>query len=66
MAASNAMEKASLVCDLKVVYIKVKGPGSGRESAIRAIANTGCRVATIEDITPIPFNGCRAEKERRD
>jgi small subunit ribosomal protein S11 len=45
--------------------IKVKGPGSGRESAIRALANSGIDVKTIEDATPLPHNGCRPRKRRR-
>ncbi len=45
--------------------IKVKGPGSGRESAIRALANSGIDVKTIEDSTPLPHNGCRPRKRRR-
>ncbi len=65
VAAGNALEKARAVCDLKNLHIRVKGPGPGRESAIRVLANN-CRILTIEDVTPIPHNGCRAEKERRD
>ena len=45
--------------------VRVKGPGGGRESAIRAIANAGIRVMTIRDTTPIPHNGCRPPKRRR-
>ncbi len=45
--------------------IKVKGPGSGRESAIRSLANSGIDVKTIEDATPLPHNGCRPRKRRR-
>ena len=45
--------------------IKVKGPGSGRESAIRSLANSGIDVKTIEDSTPLPHNGCRPRKRRR-
>ena len=47
------------------VEILVQGAGSGRESAIRAIANSGMAVSTIRDITPIPHNGCRQRKRRR-
>ena len=45
--------------------VRVKGAGSGRESAIRALSNSGLRVTTIEDVTPLPHNGCRAPKKRR-
>ena len=50
---------------LKHVHVKVKGPGSGRESAVRALGAAGLRVLTIEDVTGIPHNGCRARKRRR-
>lgn len=50
---------------LEEVHVYVKGPGVGRESAIRALGNLGIRVRTIEDITPIPHNGCRPRKSRR-
>jgi small subunit ribosomal protein S11 len=47
------------------VEVFVKGPGSGRESAIRAIQNSGIEVMTIKDMTPLPHNGCRPPKKRR-
>ena len=50
---------------LKEVEVRVKGVGSGRESAIRALANSGLRISLIEDVTPLPHNGCRARKKRR-
>ena len=50
---------------LKEVEVRVKGAGSGRESAVRALANSGLRVVSIEDVTPLPHNGCRAKKRRR-
>jgi len=50
---------------VREVEIKVKGPGSGRESAISALQQAGLRIASIEDVTPIPHNGCRAPKRRR-
>lgn len=50
---------------LEEVHVYVKGPGVGRESAIRALGNIGIRVRSIEDITPIPHNGCRPRKSRR-
>lgn len=50
---------------MKVVEVRVKGPGAGRESAIRALATAGLEVRTIKDVTPIPHNGCRPPKRRR-
>ena len=50
---------------LKEVTVKVKGPGTGRDSAIRALQNLGLTVTSIEDITPVPHNGCRPPKRRR-
>jgi small subunit ribosomal protein S11 len=50
---------------VKEVEVRVRGAGSGRESAIRALANSGLLVSTIEDVTPLPHNGCRARKRRR-
>lgn len=47
------------------LQVKVKGPGSGRESAIRALSGSGIQIKSIEDITPLPHNGCRAPKKRR-
>lgn len=67
-AAQRAAEQASQLAQrlgLREVEVKVKGAGSGRESAVRAIANSGLKVISIEDITPLPHNGCRARKRRR-
>ena len=50
---------------LKTVEVYVKGPGSGRESAIRALETSGLSVTLIKDVTPIPHNGCRPPKRRR-
>jgi small subunit ribosomal protein S11 len=50
---------------MKTVEVYVKGPGSGRESAIRALATAGLTVEMIKDVTPIPHNGCRPPKRRR-
>ena len=50
---------------LQIVNVFVKGPGVGRESAIRSLGNQGLKVKTIKDITPIPHNGCRPRKSRR-
>ena len=47
------------------IEIKVKGPGSGREAAIRAIASVGIQITSITDVTPLPHNGCRPPKQRR-
>ena len=59
-AARNAIEQG-----LKSVEVYVKGPGSGREAAIRALQATGLEVSMIKDVTPIPHNGCRPPKRRR-
>jgi small subunit ribosomal protein S11 len=59
-AAQNAMKLG-----VKEVEVRVRGAGSGRESAIRALANSGLLVSIIEDVTPLPHNGCRARKKRR-
>jgi small subunit ribosomal protein S11 len=67
-AAQRAAEQASQLAQrlgLREVEVKVKGAGSGRESAVRAIANSGLKVVSIEDVTPLPHNGCRARKRRR-
>jgi small subunit ribosomal protein S11 len=50
---------------LRVVEVRVSGPGSGRESAVRALSTAGIEVRTIKDVTPIPHNGCRPPKKRR-
>ncbi len=50
---------------VREIEIKVKGPGSGRESAISALQQAGLRIASIEDVTPLPHNGCRPPKRRR-
>ena len=59
-AARKAMDHG-----MKSVGVYVKGPGSGRESALRAIANCGLKITHIKDVTPIPHNGCRPPKRRR-
>jgi small subunit ribosomal protein S11 len=64
MASENAARKAS-EHGLKRVDVMVKGPGSGRETAIRALSNVGLEVTMIKDVTPIPHNGCRPPKRRR-
>ena len=64
MAAEDAGRKA-MEHGMKTLEIEVKGPGSGRESAIRALQAAGLDVIAIRDVTPIPHNGCRAPKRRR-
>jgi len=67
-AAQVAAEKAGRAAQeygVKNVEVRVKGPGPGRESAVRALNAVGFRVAQIEDVTPIPHNGCRPPKKRR-
>ncbi len=64
IAAESAAKKA-LERGVKEVEVLVKGPGSGRESAIRSIQAAGLSVKSIRDVTPIPHNGCRPEKRRR-
>ena len=64
MAAETAA-KAAMEHGLKYVEVYVKGPGSGREAAIRALQVAGLEVNMIKDVTPIPHNGCRPPKRRR-
>ena len=66
-AQTAAQNCAQVAYDLgmRKAEVFVKGPGSGRESAIRTIQNTGIEVSTIRDITPLPHNGCRPPKRRR-
>jgi small subunit ribosomal protein S11 len=64
LAAQQVAEKA-LKFGVKEVDVKVKGPGSGRESAITALQAAGLKIKSIEDVTPLPHNGCRPKKRRR-
>ncbi len=67
-AAQRAADSAAAAAQrhgLKEIEVRVKGAGSGRESAVRALANSGLRITSIEDVTPLPHNGCRAKKRRR-
>lgn len=64
MAAQQAAEKAKKF-GMRDVEVKVRGPGSGRESAITALEAAGLKVKSIEDVTPLPHNGCRPRKKRR-
>ncbi len=64
LASETACKKA-LEYGLKSVVVYIRGPGAGRESALRAISHAGIRVTAIRDLTPIPHNGCRPPKRRR-
>jgi small subunit ribosomal protein S11 len=64
VAAENCAREAYNM-GVRKVHVLVQGPGSGRESAIQALASAGLRVASIKDVTPIPHNGCRPPKKRR-
>ena len=64
-AAETAAKAAIDNCGLKSVEVYVKGPGQGREAAIRALQSAGLEVVMIKDVTPIPHNGCRPPKRRR-
>ena len=65
MAAETAAKAAIETYGLKTVEVYVKGPGQGREAAIRALQSAGLEVTMIKDVTPIPHNGCRPPKRRR-
>ena len=64
MASEEAAKKA-VDHGMRTVEVFVKGPGSGRESAVRALATAGLEVTMIKDVTPVPHNGCRPPKRRR-
>ena len=63
--AAETATKAALIHGLKFVDVFVKGPGTGREAAIRALETNGLKVTSIMDVTPVPHNGCRPPKRRR-
>ena len=67
-AAQQAAERAANAAmehGIRRVEVQVKGPGSGRDTAVRSIQNTGIEVTSIKDVTPVPHNGCRPSKRRR-
>ena len=64
MSAQQVADKA-IKFGMKEIEVKVKGPGSGRESAITALQAAGLKIKSIEDVTPLPHNGCRPKKRRR-
>ena len=63
--AAETAAKAAMAYGLKTVEVYVKGPGAGREAAIRALQSVGLEVTLIKDVTPVPHNGCRPPKRRR-
>ena len=63
--AAEQCAREALTAGVKRVHVRVQGPGSGRESAIQALAAVGLQVKSIKDVTPIPHNGCRPPKRRR-
>ena len=64
IAADNA-GRAAQECGVKNLEVRIKGPGPGRESAVRALNNAGFKITSISDVTPVPHNGCRHPKKRR-
>ena len=64
IAAENAGKMAQ-ECGVKNLEVRIKGPGPGRESAVRALNGAGFRITSISDVTPVPHNGCRPPKKRR-
>lgn len=65
LAAENVAKRAQALLNMKEVDVRVKGPGPGRETAIRALQSAGLNVVSIKDVTPIPHDGCRPPKRRR-
>jgi len=63
--AAETVAQAARKMGLVEIEVRVNGPGSGRESAVRALQGAGLRILSIEDVTPIPHNGCRPRKKRR-
>jgi small subunit ribosomal protein S11 len=63
--AAEAAGKVAIEYGVKNLEVRIKGPGPGRESAVRALNNLGIKITQIQDVTPVPHNGCRPPKRRR-
>src|SRR5438067_12317419 len=63
--AAEAAGKVAVECGVKNLEVRIKGPGPGRESAVRSLNNLGIKITQIQDVTPVPHNGCRPPKRRR-
>ena len=63
--AAETAGKVAVECGVKNLEVRIKGPGPGRESSVRALNNLGIKISLIQDVTPVPHNGCRPPKRRR-